>query len=367
MRNGLPRLGIQQRVLPAYRVPFFDALGKAFPQGVGVFAGQPRPEEMIDIHARPAVAEYFPARNRHILRGAFYMCAQENILSWLESWQPDVLVAAINPRDLRTGGAIRWMHNRTRPVLGWGLGAPGKGGLLQKVSDVLWAEVVGRFDGLIAYSQQGAAEYARLGFSEKRIFVAPNAVAARPTQPAPQRPDVFPDGRATVLYVGRLQARKRLDALLQACASLPAQLQPTVCVVGDGPERTSLESLADVVYPSARFYGALHGEALAALFRAADLFILPGTGGLAVQEAMSFALPVIVAEADGTQSELVRPENGWMVPPGETDALRNTLQEALSDAPRLRRMGGESFRIVRDEVNLEQMVTVFAQAVATVW
>ena len=42
-------------------------------------------------------------------------------------------------------------------------------------------------------------------------------------------------------------------------------------------------------------------------FAGADLFVLPGTGGLAVQEAMSYALPVIVAKGDGTQEDLVRP------------------------------------------------------------
>ncbi len=42
MRTAAPRLGVQQRVLPSYRVPFFDSLAQVFPQGVSVFAGQPR-------------------------------------------------------------------------------------------------------------------------------------------------------------------------------------------------------------------------------------------------------------------------------------------------------------------------------------
>jgi len=112
--------------------------------------------------------------------------------------------------------------------------------------------------------------------------------------------------------------------------------------------------------------GARHGDELAPYFRAADLFVLPGTGGLAVQEAMSYGLPVIVAQGDGTQDDLVRAGNGWQVPPDEDAALAAALREALSDAARLRAMGAESYRIVAQEINLERMVEVFVEALNAV-
>ena len=93
----------------------------------------------------------------------------------------------------------------------------------------------------------------------------------------------------------------------------------------------------------------------------ADLFVLPGTGGLAVQQAMAYGLPVIVAQGDGTQDDLVRPGNGWQVPPDDLPALQACLEAALADPARLRQMGAESYRIVRDEINVEQMVAVFVR------
>jgi glycosyltransferase involved in cell wall biosynthesis len=101
---------------------------------------------------------------------------------------------------------------------------------------------------------------------------------------------------------------------------------------------------------------------LQSYFAAADLFVLPGTGGLAIQEAMAFALPVIVAEGDGTQNDLVRPENGWLVPSDDLAALKEALHSALADVQRLRRKGAESYRIVADEINLERMVAIFVEA-----
>jgi glycosyltransferase involved in cell wall biosynthesis len=136
-------------------------------------------------------------------------------------------------------------------------------------------------------------------------------------------------------------------------------------IVGDGPERAALESLAKEIHPSAEFIGAKHGVELKPYFAEADLFVLPGTGGLAVQEAMSYGLPIIVAQGDGTQDDLVRKGNGWQVPPDDFEALVATMKDALSDAARLRRMGGESYRIVKEEINTGKMVEAFITALNT--
>ena len=177
----------------------------------------------------------------------------------------------------------------------------------------------------------------------------------------PDRPKTF-DEKPTILFVGRLQFRKNVDLLLGACAEM--ETQPRLIIIGDGPERDALELLASDIYPLAEFVGAKHGAELKTHFMEADLFVLPGTGGLAVQEAMSYGLPVIVAQGDGTQDDLVRTENGWQIPPpsGDFDALLSTIKDALSDVARLRKIGEESYRIVKEEINIEKMVEVFVKA-----
>jgi glycosyltransferase involved in cell wall biosynthesis len=211
---------------------------------------------------------------------------------------------------------------------------------------------------LIAYSQRGAEEYAALGFPREKIFVAHNSVARAPTSAPEHRP--LTTDQFTILFVGRLQERKRIDHLLKACAQLESK--PRLVIAGDGPEREKLEALAQETYPGAEFIGARHGAELQPYFAAADLFVLPGTGGLAVQEAMSYGLPVIVAQGDGTQDDLVRKENGWQILPDDFEALVATMKKALSDGKRLRRMGIESYRIVKEEINIEKMVETFVTA-----
>lgn len=361
------RLAIQQRVLPAYRAPFFEALADACEGGLSIFAGQPLPDEGITPVGRLKNAALFIGRNRHYFKitSPFYHCWQQGLLVWLERWQPDALIVEANLRYLSTRRAISWMHAHQRPVLGWGLGAPPLKGFLGSLRRGSRARFLSMLDGMIAYSQRGAQEYQAFGFGAERVFTAPNAVAPKPVRPCPERPERFAD-RPIVLFVGRLQPRKRLDLLLHACASLPADKQPRLWIVGEGPAQAELQGLASHLYPQAEFLGAKFGDELERYFQQADLFVLPGTGGLAIQQAMSFGLPVIVGKGDGTQGDLVRSENGWQLPAGEPAALQASLRavllEALADPPRLRQMGAASYRIVSQEVNLEKMVAAFVEA-----
>lgn len=357
------KAGLIQRVLPEYRAPFFNALGEACQSGLGVFAGAPRAEEMIKTIVSLDHAHLTRGKNLHFFKNSLYLCLQIGLLRWLKDWNPDVLIVEANPRYLRTPAAVRWMQRRGRPVIGWGLGAPPLSGPLAAVRHQRRTRFIQQFDALITYSQTGAGEYAQLGFPEDRILVAFNAVTPPPAHPLPERPLLSNGEPARVLFVGRLQARKQVGNLLGACASLPESLQPNLVIVGDGPDRPRLESLAAAVYPrKTTFTGALFGDDLEKQFKAADLFVLPGTGGLAIQQAMSYGLPVIAAQADGTQVDLVRPGNGWQIPPGDLSALQSTLLTALSDIPLLRKMGAESYRIVSEEVNLDRMVSVFVEA-----
>ncbi len=360
------RVALQQRVIPSYRAPFFDLLAESCEGGLSVFAGYPLSVEGISVASSLKSANYQRAKNYHFSNPStkYYLCWQRGILEWLHHWNPDALIVEGNPRYLSNRLAIQWMKERGRPVVGWGLGAPPIFGYFSKLRIRNRQSYLNQLDGIVAYSQGGAEEYREMGFSAERVFTATNSVMSRPEHALPPRREKFSD-RPVVLFVGRLQARKRLDILLHACASLPGDLQPLLIVVGDGPARTDFERLAKSVYSNVKFVGAKYGDETKEYFLKADLFTLPGTGGLAVQQAMSYGLPVIVAQGDGTQDDLVRPKNGWQVPPGDQNAFTHTFADALSDVGRLRIMGADSFRIVREEANLEQMVSTFVEALTT--
>jgi glycosyltransferase involved in cell wall biosynthesis len=363
MQNTYPgRLGLQQRVLPSYRAVFLDTLAGACQGGLSVFAGEPLANEAIDPIDRLQVAQFVKANNRYLSNpsSALFVCWQAGLIPWLEAWQPDALIIEANPRYPTTRKAILWMHEKGRKVIGWGLGAPQIDGPLAGIRQRERLGLLNSLDGIIAYSRQGAEQYLDLGISPEQIFVAPNAVDLAPTIPPSIRPSPI-EGKATILFVGRLQSRKRVDLLLYACAALPIDHQPRLVIVGNGPAKDELENLAQRVYPEAEFVGAKHGAELEPYFTNADLFVLPGTGGLAIQQAMAHGLPVVVARGDGTQDDLVRNENGWQIPPDDLPGLTRVLQIAIADSAQLRRMGEASYHIVAEEINVEAMVRVFVQ------
>ena len=345
---------LQQRVLPLYRAGFVDALAGRCGGGLSLFAGSPQPGETIVAAERLRAARWTHARNVHLLRGGAYFCYQRGLPAWLARADPDALIVEANPRYLSSPAAIEWMRSRGRPVLGWGLGAPSSG--------VMTAWLRRRFlhglSAIIAYSTRGAAEFAAAGVPVERIYVAPNAVEAPPRR-LPDRPT----GRSRpprVIFVGRLQRRKRVDDLLAACAACsPA---PELWIVGDGPDRRRLLSTAGRVFPGAVFTGSVRGDDLRHLLDQADLFVLPGTGGLALQQAMARGLPVIAAEGDGSQEDMVTPDNGWLVPNADRPALTAALQSALGQRSRLRAMGQVSFRLAHERFHPQIMLEVFLRA-----
>ena len=73
--NRFPgRLAVQQRVLPSYRVPFFDLLASACEGGMSLFTGLPRPAEGITTTNHLQIANYHQGRNIHLFSGPF-ICA----------------------------------------------------------------------------------------------------------------------------------------------------------------------------------------------------------------------------------------------------------------------------------------------------
>ena len=94
------------------------------------------------------------------------------------------------------------------------------------------------------------------------------------------------------LHVGRIAVEKQVDEFLKL--DLPGEKW----VVGDGPERVRLQA----AYPHARWFGALEGQALARIFRSADVKVFTSvtdTFGLVLVEAMASGTPVAAFPVPG--------------------------------------------------------------------
>lgn len=152
-------------------------------------------------------------------------------------------------------------------------------------------------------------------------------------------PSRFQPSRAAdhgrLLAIGRLAPQKGYRTLLQALLALPAEHRPVVDVVGDGPlhaeilaERDALGLQAHVNLLGARSSGwiAEHGPAYRG-FVAPYVITENGdrdTGPIVIKEAMAMGLPVVASALMGLK-EMVAPDTGRLVPPGDVTALSRGL------------------------------------------
>jgi glycosyltransferase involved in cell wall biosynthesis len=116
--------------------------------------------------------------------------------------------------------------------------------------------------------------------------------------------------RPVLLYVGQLIPRKGVDLLLDAAARLQEEgFSFSLLLVGDGPERSSLERRADELgLRSVHFHAPQSSSQIPALYRTGDVLVFPtleDVWGLVVNEALWSGVPALVSIYAGCAGELV--------------------------------------------------------------
>jgi glycosyltransferase involved in cell wall biosynthesis len=155
----------------------------------------------------------------------------------------------------------------------------------------------------------------------------------------------------TILFVGRLDAEKRINELLRAAATMTDWLPVNVEIVGDGACRAELEELAARLGIShrVRFHGHVSDTELLAAYARAEVFCMPGVAelqSLATLEAMSASKPVVAANAVALPHLVRDGHNGWLYTPGDIDGLAERLRRVLGSPDAGAKMGRASRQLV---------------------
>lgn len=147
-----------------------------------------------------------------------------------------------------------------------------------------------------------------------------------------------------VLAVGNLIRLKGFDVLIEAVAHARYRECMSVCVIGSGPERESLQALAASRGVSAcfEFAGSVPVSEMPGRFSEADVFVLPSRSEgrpNVVAEALASGLPVICTDLEGVQGMVEDGHNGWLVPVDDIDGMAAALDRAVADRAELDRRG----------------------------
>jgi phosphatidylinositol alpha-mannosyltransferase len=153
------------------------------------------------------------------------------------------------------------------------------------------------------------------------------------------------DGTANVLFVGRHEPRKGLLELLKAHRILrKTGSNSRLLVVGSGPqEREARRYVATRGLQGVEFLGRVSEDAKAQLFRTADVYASPATGGesfgIVLLEAMAAGTPIVCSDIHGYKGVVRRGREGLLVPPRDPPELALALDRLIRD-PGLREQMG---------------------------
>jgi glycosyltransferase involved in cell wall biosynthesis len=197
-------------------------------------------------------------------------------------------------------------------------------------------------NAVVAISSYTAGEIAR--FARTPVRVIPYTLGFPPAN-TPRL--AARDGAFRILFVGRLVERKGVTHLVEAVRRLPGA---RLTVIGDGPERTSLEAQVarDGLGDRVTLRGRVSEAELREAYVASDALVLPSildargdTEGLGVVllEAMSYGVPVIGSNLGGITDIVRDGETGLLVPPGDAALLAAALQRLASDRDLAKRLG----------------------------
>ena len=222
---------------------------------------------------------------------------------------------------------------------------------------VLWPQLFSLADQIIVPSSRTRDLMRSLGFAEDRMTLTPYCVdndwwAAQSAQVdrAVMRSawGVQPDS-TVVLFCAKLQPWKRPGDLLEAFAA--TRISRSVLVfAGDGPLRQTLcqRALDLGIADRVRFLGFVNQSALPAVYKAADLMVLPSEYepfAVVVNEASCCGCPVAASDRVGATADLIVSVNpDFVFPCGDVPALTELLRKALSDPNELARRGQDALR-----------------------
>ena len=160
--------------------------------------------------------------------------------------------------------------------------------------------------------------------------------------------------------VSRLTKMKGYQLLIEAAPYILEKHPKTkFVIVGYGHYEKKLRKLAVKLGVEDKVYFTGKVEDVGVALEMIDIFVLPviwSEGfGLAVLEAMAAGKPVLASNLGGVYALIKENVNGWLLPPGDVDALAKAICKLMDEPELIKIFGRNSYKIAREEFSMERM------------
>jgi len=139
-----------------------------------------------------------------------------------------------------------------------------------------------------------------------------------------------------VLFFGRLNPTKGPEKLALAAINI-SKKRKDIAFIWVGPDEGKAPEVKRLIksYKNMRYLGPIRGkEKIAEMYQAADIYVLPSYREglpLTLFEAMASGLPIVASPVNGIPFEVKEPENGFLVPYGDTKAMEEKILNLLDN------------------------------------
>lgn len=241
-----------------------------------------------------------------------------------------------------------------------------------KFKDKILRLNIPRFDHHLAYHTNAAKYAMKYGAKRDSVTIINNTINERRIFRVPKEKAIrilnerYPQigSKKIVLFVGAILAEKRIELLLEATAQLHAK-DVMIIIVGNGPHldkiREQCKERNDVIITGEII------EGVGLFFDVADVYVLPGTGGLGINEAMAHGLPIISGYADGSADDLVLDgKNGYRLRSYSIDELKIKLNLVLNEPEIAFRFGEYSRKLIEERFSFNRFVETVANTLTKI-
>lgn len=359
-----------------YRTSFYEKLCRSKEHEWLILHGYPQND-----NGRPAFEGALPFNNQVIgyqewKIGPYTIRWQKNILKSLNLFQPDLVIVLGIPGTISNWVAMIWAKLHRKKIIiwygGWEAQHGRKVALLLK--NILMRIFYGISNHIFSYSTKGSDYLQSIGVDGKKITVCYNGIETDGLQDKAldysKKADRLRTERGIgnqiiFLYVGGMIKEKKVDELIQVFSSIAQKYPSELWLVGDGPDINEFKELSYRLGGNNIFFMGRIIKDIEIYFKAADFFVLPGTGGLAINQALYWGLPCVVGEADGTEDDLVFDhKTGFRFLSGNLESLELALEKCIKLTPEERiEYGKNGNELILKRSNVNEMVNHFTKMV----
>ena len=352
-----------------YRVTFFEKISNLEDVDLTVFHGIKSIEDGRPAHDGKLRFHTCGGKIQCIKLGCIRLMYYEGLYAAVQEFNPDVIIFPDHPGTITYWQIASWAKKTKKQIIIWACGWEGEHikGLIRKAKNSLLRRFVRKASYTLSYSTAAKTKMIRLGVEPSKIEVAYNGIELdhleNVTEKILKEAQQVRGGSSNriLLYVGGLFREKKVDLLLKAFSRVKKEYSDIILwIVGHGPETASLKKYVAINRISDVLFWGRIIDGVDKFFAAADFFVLPGAGGLALNQAMYWQLPCIVSVADGTEDDLVFPNvTGFRFNYGDVDSLCDSMKKML-DLSFRREMGLRAKKLIEGRSNVNQMVARFS-------